>query len=203
MQTGTKTWTKTGITTHRIERLAIGLMVVAGLVVGAGHGADAARAKATKGSDKGGKKEKAESAPPGKVGVPAGITLNACGCYRSGSSCVCTNKNAKCDCPEDCEPIGCEAKRQKELDREVAAEMKRAEDEEKKRQAAEAESARKASELEAARQKAEEGGGEEDDAETADKTTEATTEKEKAPEKTTEKAPEKLTRAAHKARPKK
>jgi hypothetical protein len=188
----------------RIERLAIGLTVVAALVVGAGNSADAARAKTTKGAEKGAekgsKKDKAESAPQGKVSTPSGVTLNACGCYHSGNSCVCTNKNAKCDCPEDCEPVGCEAKRQKELDREVAVEMKRAEDAEKKRQAAEAETARKASELEAARQKAEEGGDETDD-DATDKTSEPSAEK--APEKTTEKAPDKLTRAAHKTRPKK
>ncbi len=94
----------------------------------------------------------------GSSQAPAGVTLNACGCYRSGEACMCTNKNARCECPGDCEPVGCDEKRQKEMDREVAAEVKRAEEDEKKRQDAEAESERKAAEAQAARDKAEEGG---------------------------------------------
>lgn len=84
----------------------------------------------------------------GRSGVPAGVTVNACGCYRKGNSCVCTNKNAKCECPDDCEPVGCDEKRQKEMDREMAAEVKRAEEQEKKRDAEEKERARKAAEAE-------------------------------------------------------
>jgi hypothetical protein len=70
---------------------------------------------------------------------PAGVTANACGCYRTeAGSCLCGDKKAKCECPGDCEPIGCETKRAKEVDREIAAETKKAQEEEKKRQAAEA-----------------------------------------------------------------
>jgi len=51
---------------------------------------------------------------------------NACGCYRDSSgSCFC-GKKGKCACPGECEPKGCEEKRAKELDREIAAETKKA-----------------------------------------------------------------------------
>jgi len=39
------------------------------------------------------KKDKTEAASSSKA--PAGVTLNACGCYRKGESCMCTNKNAR------------------------------------------------------------------------------------------------------------
>lgn len=51
---------------------------------------------------------------------------NACGCYReSTGSCLCT-KVAKCGCPGECEPMGCEEKRAKLLEREIQAETKKA-----------------------------------------------------------------------------
>ncbi len=66
--------------------------------------------------------------------VPAGVTVNACGCYRSEAGlCFCGDKNATCQCPGDCEPMACEQKRAKEIQREVAAETKKAQDEEKRR----------------------------------------------------------------------
>jgi len=58
---------------------------------------------------------------------------NACGCYqKSDGSCVC-GRGSKCGCPEECEPKGCEEKRQKEMDKEIQAETKKAQDTEKKR----------------------------------------------------------------------
>jgi len=58
---------------------------------------------------------------------------NACGCYqKSDGSCVC-GRGSKCGCPEQCEPKGCEEKRQKEIDKEIQAETKKAQDTEKKR----------------------------------------------------------------------
>jgi hypothetical protein len=119
-------------------------VVAAAMVVGAGSGAAwAKRAKPAKdGSGAATDEPAGKSSPTG----PGGVVLNACGCYRKGNSCACTNKNAKCVCPDDCEPVGCDEKRQKELDREMAAEVKRAEEEDKKRQAAEAERERKANE---------------------------------------------------------
>ncbi|HSZ82239.1 MAG TPA: hypothetical protein VLA14_08155 [Polyangia bacterium] len=63
--------------------------------------------------------------------------VNACGCYRdTAGACFC-GKKGKCACPGDCEPKGCEAKREKEIQKEVAAETKKAAAADKKqRQAA-------------------------------------------------------------------
>jgi hypothetical protein len=67
---------------------------------------------------------------------PPGENVNACGCYRDArGGCVCTDKKGKCECPGECEPVGCGEKRDKEIEREMAAEVKRVQDEEKKRQA--------------------------------------------------------------------
>src|SRR5437762_5062625 len=63
---------------------------------------------------------------------------NACGCYKdSKGACVCTDKKGKCECPGECEPVGCGQKREKEMEREMAAEIKRAQEDEKRRKAAE------------------------------------------------------------------
>jgi hypothetical protein len=127
------------------------VLLLTGLLLSAGSGAVwAKRAK----PPKDGAGAPADGAAAPRAPLPPGLKLNACGCYRRGEACVCTNRNAKCDCPEDCEPIGCDEKRQKEMDREVAAEMKRAQYEEKKRQDAEKEAQREA---EARERKATEG----------------------------------------------
>ena len=55
---------------------------------------------------------------------------NACGCYGEANSCTCERK-AKCGCPGECEPKGCEEERQKQLQKEIEAETKRAKEEEK------------------------------------------------------------------------
>jgi hypothetical protein len=69
------------------------------------------------------------------AGVPsAGATkrpLNACGCYGEGNNCICERK-AKCGCPGECEPKGCEAARQKQLQKEIEAETKKAKEAEEK-----------------------------------------------------------------------
>ena len=120
-------------TSHRLPRIT-GALLLAGLILsGAGGAAAAKRAKPAK-----------DAAGAPAAAAPAGVKLNACGCYRRGESCVCTNKNAKCEYPEDCEPVGCDEKRQKELDREMAAETKRAQDEEKRRQDADREAQKEA-----------------------------------------------------------
>jgi len=68
---------------------------------------------------------------------------NACGCYRdSVGTCYC-GKKAKCGCPGECEPKGCEEKRAKEIEKEIEAEAKRARDAEKKQQDEQAEKKRK------------------------------------------------------------
>jgi len=52
--------------------------------------------------------------------------LNACGCYADLSGkCFCP-KRAKCGCPGECEPKGCEEKRARQMQKEIAAEMKKA-----------------------------------------------------------------------------
>jgi hypothetical protein len=76
---------------------------------------------------------KTEAAAPAAATPP----LNACGCYPNDQGgCVCTKKNSKCECPGECEPVGCDKKRNQELEREMAAEVKRAQEDEKKRKAA-------------------------------------------------------------------
>src|SRR4029078_4033688 len=92
-----------------------------GLAAGAASGADQ---KGKAGADK-------------PSNLPPGVTLNACGCYKKGDACVCTNKKAKCQCPGDCEPGGCAAQRDKEMEKEYADVWKRAQDDDKKREEAE------------------------------------------------------------------
>ena len=70
--------------------------------------------------------------------VPPGAAPNACGCYRKGNACVCTSKNGKCECPGECEPIGCEEKRNKEMEKEEADAVRRAQEDDKRREEAEA-----------------------------------------------------------------
>lgn len=55
--------------------------------------------------------------------------LNACGCYGDGITCTCERK-AKCGCPGECEPRGCEEARQKQMQKEIEAETKRAKEQE-------------------------------------------------------------------------
>ena len=117
-------------------------MVVGGVNVSPSVGN--AREAGTRGSARA-KVVKAKKAGP-PTAVPAGVTLNACGCYRTEvGACFCGDRNGACLCPGDCEPMMCEQRRAKEIDREVAAETKKAQDEEKRRQdeaaAAEAEAA--------------------------------------------------------------
>jgi hypothetical protein len=63
--------------------------------------------------------------------------LNVCGCYSKNGACVCTTHTLKCECPGECESLGCEAKRQKQIDRELAQETKRIQEEDRKRDEAE------------------------------------------------------------------
>jgi len=51
--------------------------------------------------------------------------LNACGCRGEANNCVCQRK-AKCGCPGECEPKGCEEARQKQLQKEIEEETRRA-----------------------------------------------------------------------------
>ena len=62
---------------------------------------------------------------------------NVCGCYSKSGACVCSTHILKCECPGECEPLGCEAKRQKKIERELAQETKRIQEEARKRDGAE------------------------------------------------------------------
>lgn len=70
--------------------------------------------------------------------------INACGCYRGDDgNCVCTTKKGKCACPGECEPVGCEAQRQKQADKEAEAALKRINAKEKQKAAEAKQSAKK------------------------------------------------------------
>jgi hypothetical protein len=122
-----------------------------GIAAGAATGKDA---------DKSDKKTKPGVEKPSNA--PPGVTLNACGCYAKGNGCVCTNKKAKCECPGECEPAGCDEKRNKELEKEYSEAVKHAQDDDKKREEAaqkkvqDAEKKRQADEAAAEKQRAEE-----------------------------------------------
>jgi hypothetical protein len=70
--------------------------------------------------------------------------MNACGCYRDDQgTCKCTRKS-KCGCPEECEPVGCEAKRQRDADKAADATMKQIAARERKKAAESSKMAKKA-----------------------------------------------------------
>jgi hypothetical protein len=69
--------------------------------------------------------------------------VNACGCYKdTAGACFCGRKG-KCTCPGDCEPKGCEEKRAKQMQKEIAAETKKAAEADKKQRKASHDSASK------------------------------------------------------------
>ena len=92
----------------RRSRWAVLSFLFALTVAGAAAAAAKDSDKTAKDSDK---KGKAGAEKPSNL--PPGVTLNACGCYTKGNGCVCTNKKAKCECPGECEPAGCDVKRNK------------------------------------------------------------------------------------------
>jgi hypothetical protein len=109
----------------RDRRIVVVVALAVGVLAGRGFAKD---------------KPKSPPAAAAKGKPPPGTTVNACGCYRNeGGACVCTDRKAKCECPGECEPVGCSEKRDKELEREMAAEIKRAQDDEKRRQAEQSE----------------------------------------------------------------
>jgi hypothetical protein len=62
---------------------------------------------------------------------------NKCGCYRNDSNNTCTcSKGAKCGCPGECEPKGCEEKREAQIKKEIEAETKKAAEADRKHKAA-------------------------------------------------------------------
>ena len=76
-------------------------------------------------------------------GSSSAQTPNACGCYQDDEGgCKCIRRVAKCGCPGECEPVGCEAKREKQAEQEAAAELRRIAAREKKMAADAAKAAR-------------------------------------------------------------
>jgi len=62
------------------------------------------------------------------VVAAAGGDRNACGCYADGAGTCYCEKAARCGCPGECEPKGCEAQRERQFEREVETETRRAKD---------------------------------------------------------------------------
>src|SRR6185436_4321338 len=61
---------------------------------------------------------------------------NKCGCTRNESNNTCScSKGAKCGCPGDCEPKGCEEKREAQIKKEIEAETKKAAEADRKHKA--------------------------------------------------------------------
>jgi hypothetical protein len=101
------------------------LGIVVTLVLGlmsAGLGAREAQAKGKK--------------PAAAAATPAPKDMNACGCYKDAAGACMCSKKGKCNCPGECEPQGCEEKRQKDMEKEIAAETKKAAEADKKQKAA-------------------------------------------------------------------
>ena len=68
-------------------------------------------------------------------GSASAATPNKCGCYKdTAGTCFCAKKG-KCGCPGDCEPKGCEEQRDKEIQKEIEAETKKAEASQSRRSA--------------------------------------------------------------------
>jgi len=61
-----------------------------------------------------------------------GDDRNKCGCYKDGAGVCYCEKKAKCGCPGECEPKGCEEQRSRELQKEIDAETKKAASSQKK-----------------------------------------------------------------------
>lgn len=76
------------------------------------------------------------------AGRSAAADRNKCGCYKDDAGTCYCDKKAKCGCPGECEPKGCEEARNKELQKEIDAETKKAAAGGHKKASGEAESAR-------------------------------------------------------------
>lgn len=63
-----------------------------------------------------------------RPGAAAAEERNRCGCYQDGTGACFCEKKATCGCPGQCEPRGCEDKRDKELQRQIQEETKKAQE---------------------------------------------------------------------------
>ena len=61
----------------------------------------------------------------------AAADRNKCGCYHDGAGTCFCDKKAKCGCEGECEPKGCEAAREKQIQKEIEAETRKAADRER------------------------------------------------------------------------
>ena len=69
------------------------------------------------------------------AGRASAAEKNKCGCYKDGAgTCFCDRK-AKCGCPGDCEPKGCEEKREQQIKKEIEAETRKAADADRRHKA--------------------------------------------------------------------
>ena len=70
------------------------------------------------------------------LGGGSAVAANKCGCTRNESNNTCScSKGAKCGCPGDCEPKGCEEKREAQMKKEIEAETKKAAEADKRHKA--------------------------------------------------------------------
>jgi hypothetical protein len=76
------------------------------------------------------------------AGRSAAADRNKCGCYKDDAGTCYCDKKAKCGCPGECEPKGCEEARSKNFQKEIDAETKKAAAGGHKKSGGEAESAR-------------------------------------------------------------
>ncbi len=60
------------------------------------------------------------------AGRAAAADKNSCGCYKDDTGTCYCDKKAKCGCPGDCEPKGCSEAREKQIQKQIEAETKKA-----------------------------------------------------------------------------
>jgi hypothetical protein len=60
------------------------------------------------------------------VGRAAAAEKNSCGCFKDDTGTCYCDKKAKCGCPGDCEPKGCSEAREKQIQKQIDAETKKA-----------------------------------------------------------------------------
>ena len=60
------------------------------------------------------------------AGRAAAAEKNSCGCYKDDTGTCYCDKKAKCGCPGDCEPKGCSEAREKQIEKQIEAETKKA-----------------------------------------------------------------------------
>ena len=74
------------------------------------------------------------SPDPSAHARPESPRINRCGCFEeSAGVCKCLRRS-RCGCPGECEPLGCEEKRQKDLARRMEQELEKIRDDERQRE---------------------------------------------------------------------